>query len=254
LQLEILRTLSLFEPKKAEGFKKIRVGRDNDGGYVMLDDFTQASKALSLGIADDDSWDLEMVSRGMRVHQYDHSIPCAPTQHDHLTFYQIKIRGRFAAGSTTLEEALQSLSSDPVEGVVLKMDIEGSEWEVLANAQSDTLRRFSQIVCEFHGLHLIDKPANCALFRHALSNLNTSHQCIHVHANNNGELCNIDNVPVPQVLEVTYANRMRYKFSTTDEIFPTPIDQPNKKEVPDIFLGSFKFRRFDDEISKGRRE
>lgn len=241
MRREILQTLSLLEPKKAEEFSKMRVGRDNDGGYVMLDDFARISKALSLGIAEDDSWDLEMVSRGMRVHQYDHSIPCGPTQHEHLTFHRLMIRGKSVAGSTTLEEALQRLSSDPNEGIVLKMDIEGGEWGVFANIQSNSLRRFSQIVCEFHSLHLIDKPANHALFRRALSNLNTSHQCIHVHANNHAEICNIGDIPIPQVIEVTYANRMRYEFRATDELFPTPIDQPNNKEKPDIFLGSFKY-------------
>lgn len=48
--LAIARTLKLgcfLMPQKALGQSKIRVGSDNDGGYVCLDDFNRITLALS---------------------------------------------------------------------------------------------------------------------------------------------------------------------------------------------------------------
>lgn len=42
-----------MEPYELVGFEKIRVGRNNDGGYVMVDDFDGIEAAYSIGINDD---------------------------------------------------------------------------------------------------------------------------------------------------------------------------------------------------------
>ena len=52
---------------------------------------------------------------------------------------------------------------------------------------------------------------------------------------------NIANVIVPNVLEITFANRSLYSFSETDEVFPGPLDVPNDPSRPDMHLGTFRF-------------
>ena len=64
---------------------------------------------------------------------------------------------------------------------------------------------------------------------------------IHVHGNNFMPLIAVGNVPFPEVLEVTFANRNRYDFEDSDEIFPTRLDQPNWPGGADLYLGQFKF-------------
>ena len=54
----IKRIREHFPMKDVEGFDYIRVGRDNDGGYVMVNDFDDVKNAYSCGINDDVSWDL----------------------------------------------------------------------------------------------------------------------------------------------------------------------------------------------------
>ena len=42
--------------------KFVRVGKDNDGGYIMFDDFDDVKVAYSAGINNDVSWDKDMVT------------------------------------------------------------------------------------------------------------------------------------------------------------------------------------------------
>jgi hypothetical protein len=241
LRSTVLDTLSLLSPMRPARVHKIRVGRNFDGGYVMLSDLDRYTKALSLGISGDDSWDLEMVRRGYVIHQYDYSIAQAPTQHEQLTFFPLKISTDSNAEEITLKDALDRLAADLHEPAILKMDIEGSEWDVIPHTNVHTMKRFSQIVCEFHGLNELSDPLQHDRIRRTFSAIYETHQPVHIHANNYGVIFNVDNIPIPDVIEVTYANRDLYKFKPSDDIYPTPLDQPNNPETPDIFLGTFKF-------------
>jgi len=58
--------------------------------------------------------------------------------------------GSFRIESKTLDDILKEIQDD---GLVLKLDCEGCEYEVLLTAEIATLRRFEQIYLEFH-----DKP------------------------------------------------------------------------------------------------
>lgn len=54
-----------------------RIGRDYDGGYLMLNVF-HGNIAYSFGINDDVSWDEDVANRGYEVYLYDHTIDALP--------------------------------------------------------------------------------------------------------------------------------------------------------------------------------
>ena len=71
--------INLLSPMDVEGVGYVRVGGDNDGGYVMLDDFKRKIEAAySFGIGSDVSWDEAMACRGIDVFMYDHTIEELP--------------------------------------------------------------------------------------------------------------------------------------------------------------------------------
>jgi hypothetical protein len=90
-QARFLKLARMFFPRTAVGRRKIRIGRETDGGYVMLDDFDDIASAFSFGIADDASWDLDIAERGIRTYQFDHTINRAPSAHPNLVFTARKI-------------------------------------------------------------------------------------------------------------------------------------------------------------------
>jgi len=234
--LSLARQLS---PKSAIGQRKIRIGGPGDGGYVMLDDFAAVTGAISCGIGDDDSWDLDIASRGIPTFQFDGSIDRAPTSHANLHFFPRNVVADQEKGET-IGGILRNCVQSPGP-CLLKMDIEGAEWDVFDRMDLDDIRAFSQIVCEFHHFNYAPDVDWLERALRTVGKLSAAMQVVHVHGNNCGALTSVWNVPFPIVLEVTFANRARYQFAECEEIFPTALDQPNWPDAADTFLGRFQF-------------
>ena len=237
-------TLSLLSPEEVEGVGKLRVGRDFDGGYVMLDDFAGITAALSLGIADDVSWDEAIAARGIEVVQFDPSVPGPPVEHERFHFERLRVAPEDAPGTVSLARAVADRTA-PGDGpdLLLKMDIEGAEWDVLAGCDEALLGRFRQILLEFHDLDRMGEEAFGARVHAVFARLARTHLVTHVHGNNCGNFAVVGNVPVPQSLEVSFAARSAYSSAKAGVpgSFPTPLDHPNQPGRADLFLGAFRF-------------
>jgi len=129
-----------------------------DGGYLMADCFTGTRAAFSLGVGGEVSWDHDIAQRNIPVYQYDHSVEAPPLLHPHCVFHKKAIGAERNATCETISSVLQTHGA-PGRANILKMDIEGSEWDAFDAATPDDLNRFSQIVCEFHGFDKIDDDA-----------------------------------------------------------------------------------------------
>jgi hypothetical protein len=241
-QAAILDLLSCLTPRQVAGFDKVRLGRDGDGGYVMLNDFAEVSAALSFGINDDCSWDTDIARRGIDVYQYDHTVDGPPTPNARFRFFKKRIAAEMSEQSETLGSALAKLPAPDVGHTILKIDIEGSEWEVFDSTTIEQLARFSQVVGEFHGFsNALDASWRDTAHR-VMSKLRSVFEVVHVHGNNHAPFAVVANIAIPESIELTFANRTIYTCQETDEVFPTPIDQPNWEGHPDIFLGSVRFK------------
>lgn len=238
----IVSLTRLLRPQRAVGESKVRLGRDGDGGYISLDTGTRVTHALSLGIEQDDSWDIDCANRGIRVYQYDYSIDQAPHQHELTEFHKKKIGPRKTESEETIASILEAHALTEDASVLLKVDIEGSEWDVFDATPVEALKKFDQIIGEFHYFGAISDAAWYERARRVLEKLNAVFGVVHVHGNNHGPFVFPANVPIPHVLEITFANRERYRLEDSDETFPTGIDMPNRPDWPDLYLGDFRFK------------
>lgn len=235
--------LRMLEPRDAVGARYVRLGRDNDGGYVMVADLLAGGVAYSLGISDDVSWDRAMAERGYDVFQYDHTIETLPESNKRFRFEKTGICG-FAQDDEVFRSLDTLIARNGHAGrddLVLKIDIEGAEWDVFSTILDSTLLRFSQIVVEFHWF---DKAGDNEFFGKAyaaLSKLGTHFVPVHVHANNHYDFRVVGGVVVPPLVEVTYIRRGTLQTDPCTRTFPTDLDQPNWTARPDLWLGSFKF-------------
>ena len=240
LQDKVAAFARRLEPKRVIGFDKIRLGRDFDGGYVLLDDFSDVEMALSLGIADDASWDLAIAQRGIPVHQFDPTIDRSPIDHPLMTFHKQGIAASDVPGAVSLDTLASELLSG-CQKALLKIDVEGHEWPLFAAASPATLSKFAQITCEFHGFNRLADAAWYDSASVAIAKMKSIFDVVHVHGNNAMPFANVANVILPILLEITFANRNHYQMAETNEIFPTALDQPNLPQIPDMYLGCFKF-------------
>ena len=122
------------------------------------------------------------------------------------------------------------------KNLILKMDVEGWEWEFLNYASEKTLDQFSQIVFEFHDLTNPDMENKIIP---ALQKLNNTHQLVHVHANNLHPASYLADVMLPPVLEATYLRRVDFDFIESKRFFPQKIDVQNTKRWHEVILGKW---------------
>ena len=220
----------------AEGFGLVRIGRDNDGGYIMLDDLP-GGVAYSFGIAGDVSWDKDMASRGYDVFMYDHTIDGLPEENPRFHWHKLGISDGLTQDDRlkSLEELITANGHEGQRNMILKMDVEGAEWGFLERVRPETLAQFGQIVFEFHSM---TNPDNTERILNALRKINATHQLIHLHANNNSTYITSGGKNFASVLEASYVLRDKYRFSASyDLTLPLEIDSPNAPGYPEIPLG-----------------
>ena len=245
LQTEVLSTLALLEVQSVT-CGKVRIGGSHDGGYVMANKFDRNTIGYSIGVGPQVQWDFDMAGQGMVIHQYDHTVEGLPQVHANFRFTRLGIGPDLSNPELiTLQEMLNRNGHSEGSNMLLKIDIEGAEWDVFDALDYDILARFDQIVIEFHGFEFLRNEDFRERAKRVFSKLNYHHSPVHAHANNYAPVHIIHGVAVPDVIEMTYCLRSRFDFSPSHELFPTPIDQPCNPENPDIYLGSFRFRRME---------
>ncbi len=215
--------------------KYSRFGRNYDGGYVMFDDFDSNSIAYSFGIADDDSWESSIANKGIDVFMYDPTIKGLPNQNSKFHFEKLGITGsKRACNMRTMNEFILRNGHKGKKNLILKMDVEGAEWDFLNEVSEETLNQFSQIVLE---LHWFDDRRLFDDIISGLEKLNKTHQIVHVHANNCVGVNYCFGLMMPQVIEVTCLRKSSYKFVDSNKNFPTELDLPNNPGAAEINLG-----------------
>jgi len=187
--------LTLLQPQPTDLTTLHRFGSKNDGGYLLLDDFTKNDFLISMGVADDVNFEIELAEKIAGVHLYDNSINELPLKVKNSRFFNEKVG---ASGNTSINKAISR-----VEGklnLLLKMDIEGSEWETLDFAETNTLSQFRQMVIEFH--NFIDLGDNEYFDRviRVFEKLKTTHFIMNAHPNNCGGAVIVENLLLPNVI------------------------------------------------------
>lgn len=209
-----------------------RMGSEHDGGYVVLDvDYSNAF-LISGGIADDNNFEIAMAMRGSHVHQIDFSIENPPKNHPNLTFSKQKLIGLSNTknlGERSLDEVVAEVRSEFDKELLLKLDVEGSEWEILKF--SDSLKDFRQIFLELHYLEKLAKSQESSDSIAILTKLLNQFFPVFISGNNCCGFVVLGGYSVPQVLEMTLLNRRFYAPSKNEQQNPNNIFQ--SKNYPD---------------------
>jgi hypothetical protein len=189
-----------------------RIGSERDGGYVVLDKDYQDSFLVSGGISNDNNFEIALASRGAKAHQIDYSISSPPIPHSSLTFSPQRLVGEESKElhfDITLDEVVASNHHSGKSELLLKLDIEGSEWEILETCNS--LTKFSQIFLELHYLNRLADPDYAEKSMKALGRLLDAFFPVFIAGNNCCGIINLGGFVVPRVMEITLLNRNNYE-------------------------------------------
>ena len=230
------KIFSLLKPMDVKNGKFIRLGKNHDGGYIMLDlpDWRIVDFAYSLGIERDVSWDEDMAKRGIDIFMYDHTITSLPKQNERFHFVPFGVTGYEKKPKLkTLKEMITMNGHDACQNLILKMDVEGAEWDVFTETNAEVINQFSQIILELHDMTSLSQLTTII---HVLEKINQTHQSVHVHYNNFATPMMFGDMILSPTVEVLFVRRKDFEFESSTRIFPTMLDQPNNPSLPDVAL------------------
>jgi len=225
-----------LQPVPLEKCQLERFGETNDGGYLACGNLLEDVKAAySYGINGYDKWGCD-VSLRFRIptHQYDCFNTAAPSCPGGRTVFHAECVG----GSARTEEGRPfdtianqlSKNGDGANRVILKIDVEGAEWESFAALPDDVLERIDQLIVEFHRVDVERTPA-------VIGRLKRFFHVAHFHANNAS--CDESMAPLPSwAYEVSFVNRRLDRVAANATLpRPHPLDAKNSAGLPDCQPG-----------------
>ncbi len=229
--LEELRTVTL------KNCNLKRYGGAHDGGYLMCENLTGGVQtAFSYGIDTEDNWGCD-VSRllAVPVHQYDCFTPYRPTcDGGRFVFHDecVGPRAETVEGHRFDTIASQIARHGDANGVSLvKIDIEGAEWDSLMATSDVVLDRIVQMPMELHGT---DQRKVLEVVRR----LNRQFYLVNLHFNNFS--CSPEAAPLPgRAYQVLWVNK---RIGELDPNGPSPapmsrLNAPDGPNHPDCQLG-----------------
>ena len=220
--METKKLEELIVPIKQKS-KKVRVGWDEDGGYVCLkDSLRNDMTVLSFGVGPCIEFEMDLLKN------YKAYITCYDES--------VEIPKETLKANPRLKYVKEFLTKDNVNSIfdeheyplLVQMDIEGCEFDFLETVTPENLQKIETLILEFH----FAWPLNIGLPRieNALRILNETHVCYHIHGNNHlGNF--IEGTGIPIALECSYIKK---DLSTTKEVdnqtYPLKgLDFPNAR-------------------------
>ena len=212
------------------------VGAARDGGYVVAE-IASSADVVSFGVGGDVSFEHAMAERGRRVFLHDHTVDGLPSSHDRFSFRRLGVCGAATEAADLRPLDAHVAAIDGFTGAaLLKMDVEGWEWEVFSSVSAETLEAFDQIVVEAHWLERLGNPLFADLVTRSLRNINAQFTLFHVHGNNCTELHVVSGLTVASVLELSYVRTSLVRRAASSAVYPSPLSCGNDPRRRDMAL------------------
>ena len=224
----------LLRPKGVLGKNKLRIGVNSDGGYILLNDFENIKIAYSFGIGNELSFEKELADKNIDVFMFDHTIEALPFTNPKFHWNKIGITYKKGENNNTktLNEILEGNGHTKEKDMILKLDIEGCEWNILNEMNPDVLIQFKYIVIEFHF-----EDVSASKYQEVFKKLNQTHQIFHLHCNNCCPIINFDGYNLCSSLEISFLIREKNTFIDYSGYFPVKnLDFKNIENMEDINL------------------
>ena len=241
----------------------IRLGSKKDGGYIISKKSLEKDIfLLSFGMSSEWSFEEEFVKYNSLnlVHIYDHTVDLSffllrlyksikrifyfkssfkntsiktkellkylRLKSSRILHYKKKISNDRLPLSKNLNECILNINYPGK--IMLKIDIEGDEYEVLQDINLYS-EKVHTLIVEFHELDI-----NLNKFEKLIKKIQKKYYIIHIHGNNVSGVCKNK---LPKTLEVTFLNRSDFFKDNQQTKFNFPIDKidfPNHPYIKDI--------------------
>lgn len=213
----------IFSPFKTE---LIRIGKNNDGGYLInLNDVKKTKTLISLGIGSDWSFENEFYNlNNCNIVAVDKN---AGWSSENFFNSEEKKLIRKNVDTSTTEDTISVEEILQYDDIFLKCDIEGSEYKLFDTIINHS-KKFTGIVIEVHDIHDSEKFNDLTNFISKLKQ-----KLIHIHINNNTFIVTQNQEYIPMVVELSFSSCENIYFDSNIKL-PHHLDMPNEPSRPDF--------------------
>ena len=230
----------MLQPVALANCRLERFGETHDGGYLMCGNLLRGARSgYSYGIGGYDQWGCDISRRlDITVHQYD----CFNTTEPSCFFGETVFHAECVGDTThrvdgrafdTIENQF-ARNGDSAKRIVLKIDVEGAEWDTLLSVPDVTLAQIDQMAVEFHWVederfHWVQDERHLRVVRR----LKQFFHIGHIHFNNAS--CIGDLKPFPSsAYEVLFVSKQLAVVDPSRRpTGPHPLDARNNPSLPD---------------------
>ena len=228
----LIKLLHALKPVKTK-YDLIRVGGNNDGGYLLPNDLSGIATCFSPGVDVTASFEKDLLTRGIWSHLADASVDAPPDDLKVLSFEKKFLGVVNDSDYMTIEYWVRNKAGG-LGDLILQMDIEGAEYQTIIATPLDILRRFRIIAIEVHDVQAwFNNPIAWETVQDFFSKLLSDFRVVHLHPNNNCPFIDADGILLPTVFEMTLLRKDRAIPEGYCDTFPHPLDQPNVLDKPD---------------------
>lgn len=222
--------LDELQPVALSNCRLARFGSPYDGGYLMCENLIDGLEtAYSYGVGPNDDWGCDVSRRyQVPVHQYDCFDPARPAcDGGTFVFHDACIADRPFVRESRVFDTLQNqiaANGDTGRRMIVKIDVEGAEWDSLLATPDEVLDAIDQMPMELHG-------ADGRRFLEGVRKLKRTFFVVNVHFNNWS--CNEELEPMPAwAYQVLLVNKRLGQVDGSVEP-PAPSSPLNAPDFPD---------------------
>ena len=225
-----------IQPVRITNCELQRFGEPHDGGYPLCANLLGNVKTgYSYGISGYDKWGCDVSRRlRIRVHQYD----CFNLQEPSCPGGETMFHGECIGTARVTQDGRPfdtlanqfARNGDAAKPLVMKIDVEGAEWDAFLLAPDSALSQIDQLDVEFHDV-------SQSRYVEAIRRLKQFFYVAHVHYNNFS--CDASLAPFPSwAFEVLLVNK-RIAMSDGSPARPASgVDAPNNASAADCQVAS----------------
>lgn len=230
----------MLQPVALANCQLERFGEAHDGGYLMCGNLLGgAQSGYSYGIGGYDKWGCDIATKfDVTVHQYDCFNTSQPRCWGGETiFHEECVSDSSASAQERVFDTIPNhfaKNGDRSKRIVLKMDVEGAEWDTLSSVPDATLEQIDQMAVEFHWVedeqfHWVHEEKHLRVVRR----LKQFFEVGHIHFNNAS--CIGDLAPFPSsAYEVLFVSKRLAVVDASRKAGGVhPLDAPNNPSAAD---------------------
>lgn len=219
----------------ATNIELLRIGADEDGGYLIPNDLEGIGTCFSPGVDQIASFEAGLLQYGIHSHLADFSVDGAPQGVQVASFVKKFIGANNDDKFISLERWMRDTPGyEESKDYILQMDIEGGEYESILSTPDNILSRFRIAAIEFHNIETWAQGDYLSLVEATFGKLLNLFHVVHNHPNNAMGVVNLNGFLAPRLFEITLLRKDRVSKTSGFAKLPHPLDRPNIAGRPDL--------------------